>query len=748
MSLLALALVLAVQAPAPTSADLDSALSGLAAPTAEARFAAERWLVANLGRVEGPDLLASLASAVGEEPGEELFWRLGRALGDARGGLDLTLELAVGDLAPDEPPKLELEPIFDADRELRVGWEFGRRVGELALDQAIAGWRPGLERLPLVGDELELHLREVRERAGWRRLRLVRGDLAEVVDLLNRRGDLPAPVVLAPSLAPLLVQQRFDARRISYGAPLEGPWDQLLRQVAARSGVGIEAVLYQGEADDELAWLRLVPRGEEGQESGTEQLRRALLDLARGEPSELGPDGEEVIAPAARLQLAARFLAGVEWDAALSWLGGRFWDERDGSALAGLLEAAGRGRFDARLLGAEGLERMLVEGRRLERQATPNAVLFARLEHAFAALPRNGGDGPVAPLLLDGWRDEGDLVRHLRLVGLEAVGGGGAAGADLARAVLAGTAGGETQWVALGILGQARAADPDLAGVRLGAAEALLELVPDQASADELGRRLGRAGAAAPVEAALALDSPAAIRASFLAAVYAGDLEAASELLIGPLDLGSPGSWARCVEDPALGRLVGELAAAIDGLVRGGELVGARAVLGMASLRAAAQLPEPDPGDLGSGNHEPTALDRLTLLGGAMAPALQALLVEDLRTKGEASPLHFDIDAQAVLAASPAGAPVRRLLVQRLDRAFSSPRAGEGAEALPALETALAFLWARNDDQAAAELIIAVADVAAGYSGSGHPLAQRVLYRGWPPAPSKLVDDLDLLGGK
>mgnify|MGYP000430160218 CR=1 FL=1 len=725
--------------------DLPTAVVALEAPTAAERFAAERWLVAHLGAAEVDELLGALE---GRDLGEEATWRLGRALGDARGGLGLVLELAAGELASAEPPSLGLEPLLPAEADPSDGGLVqARRLGSLGLDQALAGWHDGLERLPIAGEELELFLREERERSGWRALVHEPRRLADSVDALNRRGDLPVPLVLAPELAERLARERFRSGDALAGGALEGPWDRVLVELAGRAGVGLEAVLRRDGQADELAWLRLVPWGTEGERAGDAQLRLALTDLVRGKPAE----GEEAPAPAVQLQLSARFLAGVGWGAGLSWLGERWWNEGDPAALAGLLEAAGRGRFDQRLLTPAGIERLLAEARRLDRQPGDTSRLAQRLEGAFARLPRRLGDPgatSTAGLLLEGWREDGDLGRHLRLVGLAAVGGGDAASADLARAVLAGAAGGETQWACLGILSQARAMDPTRAGAELGAPEALLDLVPDRLAPDELARALARAGV--QLDADLAARRPSTLRAGLVALVLADELEDAADLLATGLDLTRPGSWARCLEGGTLGLRVDQLAAGLETLVGAGELLEVRAVLGMAALRAERGPAEDErvDGDLSRAAPEPTALDRLVLLAGAMDPARQGLLAQDLVDHGEGSFLFHDLDALAVLAAAPAGEPARVLLTQRLDEAFTSPRPRDGARVLPAIERCLALLWARSDDGAAERLVQEVTRVAAGHSGSGHPLVTRVLWRRWPPAPPGLPGariDLDRL---
>ena len=737
--------------------DLADALTGLDAPSAAERFAAERWLVANLGAVTPEDLVVALGAG---DPGPEATWRLGRALGDARGTLGLVLELAAGDLADDRPPRLELDPLVpEPDRS--TPRELARRLGDLALDQRVAAWREGLERLPMTGQELELFLREERERGPWTTLRHAPVDLRTSVDALDRRGDLPVPLLLAPELAARLARERFGTGGEDLAGPtLEGPWDRVLVDLAARAGVGLEAVLREGDEDgaEELAWLRLVPRGAEGRASGAEQVTEALRDLARGAPR-ADADGQAV-APAVHLQLAARFVAGTGWSEPLDWLAERWWSDRDPAALAGVLEAAGRGRLPGRMLSTRGLTRLLDEGRRLDGDGGGDVThLVARLEHALARYPRQVEGGAVVPLLVDGLVDDGPLGRRLRLAALDAVGGGGGEGAAAARAVLAGDADAWTQWYALGVLGQARADDPDLIAAGpadLGAPETLLALVPDLVAPDELGRRLGRAGVApadrtgddGPALAAAwagvrAVERrPAATRAVVRGLVLGGELEAAALLLVEHLDLAAPGSWAQSNEPGLLGRHVDELADALDAMARAGELVGVRALLGMAELRAAVRAPEPDPDRLGSGDDEPSALDRVALLAGALAPSRQALLVRALEA-GEGTFLEFDLDALAVLAAAPAGAPVRALLLERLDRAFASPRPAEGAEVLPALERCIALLWARSDDATAEQLIQDVTRVAAGHSGSQHPLVVRVMWRRWPPAPAGTVLDLD-----
>ncbi len=172
--------------------------------------------------------------------------------------------------------------------------------------------------------------------------------------------------------------------------------------------------------------------------------------------------------------------------------------------------------------------------------------------------------------------------------------------------------------------------------------------------------------------------------------------------------------------------------------MRRGELVAVRTTLDTARRRAVlaieAQTAPTDLSGLTRGL-ELAALARLELLGGAMAPAQQALLSESLDEAGKGSPIADDAPALGMLAAGPrpaANGPRERLL-DLFAAALASPRQDVGADVLPAIERCLEALWARSADAEAEALILDVATVAAG--DSQHPLAQVVLFRAWPPSP-------------
>lgn len=724
--------------------ELRRALDGLVAPAAAERFASERWLVANLDASDASALVDALAAPDAKPLGEEATWRLGRALGARSGNLGLALDLLTGALAPELAVGLAIEPRAgdETARGETAGWSLGRRLGRLALDQEIAGWRAGLDRPPVSGAALQLRLREERERHDWKRLAIKDGPVAKVLIQIAREGGLPVPLVLSQRLAERLLGERFGSSADARSAPFRGPWDRVLSDFARTHGLAWEAVLFHGDVDDEIAWLRLVPRGEEGLESGAAQLTRALEDLARRRS--VGESEGLRSVSAAELQLAARFLANVEWDAASAWLADLWESEFDGMARAGLLEAAARGRVEARLASAVGIERLFKYARGLASGGEASAVHFDRLAAAFKRFPRFGADGSdLGEVFARGWRadwDAGDVdLCGLRLAGLEGTARPNAEGLALARTVFAEThARGREAWRALGVL--ALAGEP----AKLGDRDALFALLPDDVAPDALARRLAAAGiqlALGPNEAAAT--SPAVLRTLFQTRLLSGDFEAAAGLLVGPsasggLGFGESGSWVRSREVGRRGRSFDELCAALEGQLQRGELLGVRATLDAAARRAlTAAAADAAPTDLSALTRgtELSALARLELLSGAMAPARQAALCAALLVDDDRSPIADDPEALAMLAASPVpgASDSRQRLLDLFAAALASPRRDVGIDVLPAIEHCLVALWARSADAEADALILDVATVAAGESQ--HPLAQEVLFRSWPPSP-------------
>jgi len=743
----AFAAALLVALPAAAQ-DLESSLAALQAPSAAERFAAERWLAAHLAATEPTALVAELVDLdAGAGLGQEATWRLGRALGSRPGNLGLALQLLTGALEPARTVQLEIEPALDPTRlDKPEGWGLGRRLGRLALDQEVATWRTGLDRPPLSGAVLQLTLREERERHGWQPLEIKDGLVADVIGRIAREGDLPVPIVLAQGLAEKLASERFGGARTVRLNPFRGSWDRVLFDFARAHGLAWEAVLYQGEAADEIAWLRLVPRGEEGVESGTAQLVRALEDLARRSGDKVAAESSnQASVSAAELQLAARFLACVEWDAASAWLGALWLNERDGMARSALLEAAGRGRIEPQLATRSGVQRLLAFSRSLDSVGPFADPHQARLGDALANFPSVGSDGSrLAEALATGWQTDDLAVRQLRLRGLAGMGATSEDSLALARAVLANTEGqrvGEAALAALAVLAQA---EPGAEAPVLGSPDKLLALVPDAVAPDELARRLSLAGVALPAASkSAALLSAAELRLRLMAHIYAGEFDLAGRLLIAPssaggLGLGEPGSWARSCERGHQRRVFKELTDGMKALLRGGELMAVRSVLDSAGrLAAQANAAAADPNDLTalSSSAGLAALPRIELLAGAMDPAHQAALLEQLASQGDGSPIAGDPAALGRLAAAPVpGADVaRQRLLLQFAAALTSPRPEDGAGVLPAIEDCLAAFWARSADGDAEAFVLDVATVAAGESS--HPLAQEVLFRSWPPSP-------------
>jgi hypothetical protein len=765
-------LLCTLQAP-PTGPDsfgsISAALVGLEDTSAVARIQAERYLVGNLGPGDLAVVSDFVANLGGQDPvSTDALWRIGHAIGSGSGNLSLALDLFHGGPGAVGSPSLDLEPIAGANA---VGQgssdEQLAGIGDHAIDELISNWRTGLDAVPVTGAGLELLLREEREREPWSPIKISDGPIAEVVERLNRVGELPLPLVLAPSLSEILLTEAGLQDDYDWASPFRGPWDVVLRDFATSHGLAWEAVLSDGEFGDEIAWLRLVSFDSQGTETGLEQLRRSLEDYGRSRQSgewKRIPLGERA-SRSSELQLSAHFLAGINWSEALIWLGDIWFgsSHKDRPTLSALLRAGGRGVLETRFLSGAGLSELLTLGDLIEGDPSLDEGLRGSLLGTFARLPRIGSEGPLAQIVLEDWSTMRGVLDmeagalELRLTALEATGGGGLEGARRARKILSGAWGhkgeGGVQLAALLVL-CATADSVESSDLVAASPGALLSQAGVAIAPDELGRLLSYARVRIPLAylqtSGLSGVRPQGLRAALTAALLDGDTGLAVGILVDIARLDEQGSWSRVLEGQGIGRHFMQFTGALDGAVRRGDLLPVQALLAEARLRVGESNPgaTSDGIDLGSALDEtffadPTALDRLELLSGAMPLDRQQILLDHLDQLGVGSPLYYDSIGIAQLAAGPAGSAARSLLLGRFEVALQSPKVGAAGSALEAIEHALALLWGRNADEDARTLVMGTAEAAAGVAG--HPLSKRILYQSWPPSIARITRNLDLL---
>ena len=681
-------------------------------------------------------------------------------MGARPGGLGLALEL-IHDRSHQGTPGLDLEPLVAGGGAEPSGREANlRTIGNHALDQLLASWRPGLDRPPVSGAAIQLLLPEQRELTAWTPLSIQDGPAEQVVSRLNRLGRLPMPLVIAPSLAGVLAEQRFLLSKQPATGSFEGPWDDVLLDFAQAHGLAWEAVLWDGEFGDEIAWLRLVSMADAGNVSGAEQVRLALSDYSRkvwGEArrSPAGEGERRSRSDQSELAFVAAFLGGIEWPAAHSWLGDLWYNgpPRDSVALSSLLDVAGRGVFDPRMLEPAGLTQLFRLGDQIGAGNGGGHLDLASLARALAKLPKLGPRGTVDALVLKSWPGPASAPEglYLRLVALEAIGGGGSRGALLAREVLGNGSQdvdqGRLQLAALRVLaavgGQQLHTDADL--LLLEYPWVLLQQVGTAIAPDELGRLLFQARVKCGGPDFVATYGkklrPAAIRALLAASLLRGDAARSAELLVDVAAVAESNSWQGSIlgsdgaKDPAL--FFGQLAECLEIAVRRGDLIDVHTAIRAARKRAADSSLATV-----SSTFPYTALDRLELLAGAMSPERQGLLIEHLARGADASPLFEDSAAIIQLGGSSAGAGARALLIQRFEDALQSPRVGTADEAIAAVEACIALLWSHNGDEEVRLMVLAAAEAAAGIPS--HPLSRRVLYQAWPPTSGRISRNLDL----
>ena len=750
----------------PRDADLNAALRALDAAEANEREQAERWLVEHLDARDDAGLRAGLVAV---ELGPEASWRLSRALGARSTNLGLIMDLIVGANFASGEISLDLDMLPDDDN-AQTQRSLEREIGRRALEHLLATWRSGLDRLPLSGAALKPLLLEEHERNPWRMLTIPDGPVADVVSRLVREGDVPIPVVMAQGLAEKLAGERFGGPFSKRVEPFRGAWDEVLLDFARAHDLAFEAVLYRGKDDvDEFAWLRLVEREAAGAESGSLQLSLALEDVARHVNRDAGGnDDVDGFAPSistGELQLAARFLASVWWDGGLTWFGDLWMTGDTKIARTALLEGAARGALEPRLTTKAGLSRLWIWAQDVALSADGGAVHLDRFGAALGHFPRWGTDGSdLLSVCVDATRVDGQDVpgwipsthpntrawlamARLRLLALQSMEACPPAGVQLAQDVLAAETGeglGLAQWAALEALVHA---DSPAESLGDGAAfnwPAMLALVPDQVTADGMATVLARLNVVPPLRAAdLDLRSlrPSEVRVHVMTRLYLLQFEEAARFLVQPtadggVGFGEQGSWGLLLEGGKSTRVFDEVSEALRTAARSGEFLSVRELLNQASVQAMEWLQSTEPSyDLAQrmNRQEPVALARLALFAGVLGLDQEQLLCEQLESGGDASPIANDPRALALLAGSAArGAPeAKARLFATFEAALRVQTLNPGI--LEALELAVHTLWARNADAEAEALILEIAMIAAGQSN--HPLAQRILFRPWPPAP-------------
>lgn len=329
-----LGLCLATQVGA--QAQLEEYLTDLAAPRAESREAAERWLSLNLE----PGSYARLVAALPE--GEEARRRLASALAAEDRHVLLAASLYTS-----------LEPE-------------AREIGEDALTFMLLDWTPGIFDPPMAR-RTGPHQWEER---GAERMSLdpTSGAPRDVFERFVALARGPSPLVLDPVLDMKLDPERWrpGPAELRSSQAIEGTFTSMLSSVVRRFGVSFE-VHGVREGDDARGFVRLCPRGTEGGRSGGEWILEWLRITARGhDPTESAS--------------AARALAATGWPAAVRWLEHHWVDGGSSAAFEGLVLAAASGRVAPVLRSNPGVRALI------SRAAGPHPTRVAR------ALGNVGGD--------------------------------------------------------------------------------------------------------------------------------------------------------------------------------------------------------------------------------------------------------------------------------------------------------------------------------------------------------------------
>jgi hypothetical protein len=640
-------------------------------PSGAVRGEAERALLPLLERRHGPLVAAALQAGDAERRA-----RLEGVLGGHPRLLGLAVDLARG-----------------SDR--------AAESGRAALFAQVAHWRPGLDRRPLAGRELEARLAELElDRPERRWLAPESLDPRAAFDLLGRRAGPSVALVVDPELARAA---RLPGTRGAGAAAREGPWEVLAIDLARRHGLALDAAEAAPERPGEpgdLVWVRLVRPAFAGRSSPAAQLVDWLL--AAEAPTEGADPFTRQIALA-----AARAVAATGWPAALDHFARRWRaDPGDRAALAGLLVAAARGRVPDGLARPEGVRALL----KLADGALAGGDLAQAqaLQDALAGMPARSAAGEdLLEVLLEGFETAGERGRRLRLAAAEGLGAWNERLVAVLDRLLEGTAAGAP--VERALLRQAlatRAAAGPLAARRArvqAAPEALLRLEPGDEPALERARRLGRAR----------LAPPEAWRAGPPA-----DLDLAGRVLL--VD-----GWLAGGDRAAAARHLGLLAEAYASRGGGPEVVRAALEPLLDDWRAAGRADEIDAllagarGEAGGG----VVLDRLALALGRLDAERRALwtaLVEQ-----GAGPVDPMLLADLAGGASP---QAREQLLAGLRRAL-----GVGGEPGPwadALARAHGRLIAAGRDREAAELRWAALVAARG--AAARPLGAAILSMAWP----------------
>lgn len=664
-------LVAALPAAAAAAEDVPGALARLASDSAAERATAQRWLAVNLSRDDLP-----LVAEAARGGGVEVRRRIAQALGTDDRHLDLASLLAT-----------DRDPLVAA-------------LGERAITELAAGWSTSVLDAPAkqrtVPDEWE------EDRPQPLSLDPEAGSLADVVEVLARFGGGPAPLVLDPSLDAAVRTRIPDRPRLT--RRLEGPWCDVLRDLARRHRVSFEVLGHREEdaagAAGARPWVRVCKRGDE---SDTHAARH-LVEWCRGLSREHDPSWNAA---------CARALAMTGWPAPVAWLEVRWTRDGDPAALEGLFTAAARGAVAPSLARPAVIRSLLAEGdRRLAGRDAGSSAFAERLAAALAQVgPVSPGGESLADVLLEGWSTLAAPARWVRLVALEGQGAAHPASASACRRELA-------EVGPLGLRMQAlrtlvRVDDGHREPVPVADAARLFARARHESRLDELARNLLAAGAV-PAEGwtAVAAGTDAAEGLALLRWCAGSELPAAraraAELLAALARAHPPQELA-----PALARW--------DGL-------GGSAALRELFVRAA------DPAARPAERRAAPALERLALHAGLLGERERAAALARIEAEPTLAPA--DLADLGALAGSGDGVGARAR--ELLEGAVES---GAPVDDLtPAVELAVrALRRARLDgeDEAFQGRLRSRA------SRSGHPLRDVLARKGWPPGPAVALPPLE-----
>lgn len=634
--------------------DVAGAIERLANPAAVERLAAQRWLAVNLRRDDFP--LVAEAARVGQP---EVSRRLSQAL--AADGRHLPLAMLL---------LTDLEPqVSDLGERAVVGmidaWSASARDQVLRRFELPEVWRTRWPRVLSLDAEA--------------------GNLAQIVDRLDRLGAGPVPLVLDPSLDPDVRRNIPDRQRVR--DRLEGSWTLILQQLTATHHVSFEVFGFRAEGEEEFersrAFVRIAKRGDEGDADSV----RHLMDWCRGVVREQDRRWNTA---------CARALASTGWPAALAWLEERWVLLGDPAALEGLLTAAGRGRVAPVLARPARMRALLAEADGRLAARADGARLFA--ERVARALAASGPSGPggeaLADVLLEGWSSLGVLSRWMRLVALEGQARVDSEAARRCRGLLLGEASAGLRMQALRTLVRVR--DPAAPGLVVAKPAALFARARAEERLEELARNLIAVGARSPRGPRRSGGRTRSERLAWLRwDLGSGDLERALDDLIVLLDSSDVREVARQFR-----RWAG---------------LGADAVLRDLVLRARPRVADHP--------QRARALRRVALLAGLLSKQEQAVTLERLLAapRGGRSLLEL---AALVAAGGEVGGRARESLLVGLD--VGAPL----AEIQPAVELAVDVLRRARLGEIDEVFQAALRSKAAK---QGHPLAGVMYGRGWPP---------------